>query len=260
MRVALAHWLGALLLLVGQGLQAQQMPDEYVLYLELVVNELSTERIVPVTYRAGRYLLDSDELRAVGVPLAEDASGLQDLADIQGLQSDYQQEFQQLKLTLPSDWLPDQAVGQTQVYDGVAAQSSFGALLNYDFYYSDSDEGSRLLNGWLEQRVFGSMGRLSNSGVYRHAFSGNSAQGDGYIRYDTFWRYNDQQRMLSYEAGDLITGALTWNRAVRIGGVQLSRNFALRPGPDHLPVAELQWRCRSTDLGGSADQQQSGQQ
>lgn len=229
MRAALAHWLGVLLLLAGQAGQAQQMPDEYVLYLELVVNELSTERIVPVTYRAGRYLVDSDELRAVGVPLAEDASGLQDLAVIPGLQSDYQQEFQRLKLTLPSDWLPDQTVGQTQVYEGVAAQSSFGALLNYDFYYSDSDEGSRQLNGWLEQRVFGSMGRLSNSGVYRHAFAGNRAQGDGYIRYDTFWRYNDQQRMLSYEAGDLITGALTWNRAVRIGGVQLSRNFGLRP-------------------------------
>ena len=221
-------WLGLLLWLAGPMAWAQ-MPDEYVLYLELVVNEMSTERIVPVTYRAGRYFIDSEELRAVGVALDETLSGPQDLAGIDGLQSEYQQELQQLKLTLPSDWLPTQTLGRTQVYEGVEAQSSFGALLNYDVYYSDSDQGSRLLNGWLEQRLFGGMGRVSNTGVYRHAFSGNPAQGDGYLRYDTFWRYNDQPRMLSYAAGDLVTGALTWNRAVRIGGVQVSRNFGLRP-------------------------------
>lgn len=210
-------------------LQAHELPWEYTLYLELLVNQVATGRVLPVIYREGNYLVDSDELRALGVPLQADAGGLQNLGDIEGLRSEYHQELQQLRLTLPSAWLPHQALGEGRQHQGTQAQSSFGGLFNYDLYYSQSDGSQRVLSAWLEQRLFGGFGRLSNTGVYRHAFNDRSLPGDGYVRYDSSWRYNDQQRMLSYEVGDLVTGALTWNRAVRLGGIQVSRDFGLRP-------------------------------
>ncbi len=202
---------------------------EYTLFLELVVNELPSDRVAQVTVRGERYFVDSEDLRAVGVRVPEGATGEQALDSISGLQFSYDQELQRLKLVLPSDWLPEQQVGARSVYASVPAQSSFGLLFNYDAYYSDTDDGSHYLSSFLEQRVFGSAGVFGNTGVYRHSFDDLGGEQDGYTRYDTYWRYNNQDTMTRYIAGDLITGALTWNSAVRIGGVQVSRNFALRP-------------------------------
>lgn len=201
----------------------------YQLYLQLLVNQMLTQKIVPVTVQDGRYWVDAGELRSVGVRLAGDASGLQALDTIEGLASRYDEEQQLLELTLPSEWLPHQQLGETSIYDLTPAQSDPGLLFNYDLFYSDSEEAARYLSGFFEQRVFGGFGVVENTGVYRHTFNDVGAQEDGYRRYDTYWRYNDQPRMTSYQMGDLISGALTWNSAVRMGGVQVSRNFDLRP-------------------------------
>ncbi len=202
---------------------------DYTLYLELVVNEQPSDRVVQVNVKDGRYFVDAEDLRGVGVRLPDGATGDQDLNAIAGLQNSYDQELQRLKLTLPMDWLPRQEVGKTSVYADIPAQSSFGALLNYDAYYNDTEDGTHYLSAFLEQRGFGSAGVFSNTGVYRHSFNDLAADEDGYTRYDTYWRYNNQETMTRYMAGDIITGALTWNSAVRVGGVQVSRNFALRP-------------------------------
>lgn len=202
---------------------------EYTLFLELVVNELPSDRVAQVTVRGERYFVSSEDLLAVGVRLPEGASGELALDTITGLQFSYDQELQRLKLVLPSDWLPDQQLGERSVYAAVPAQSSFGLLFNYDAYYNDTEDSSHYLSSFLEQRVFGSAGVVGNTGVYRHSFNDLGADQDGYMRYDTYWRYNNQETMTRYIAGDLITGALTWNSAVRLGGVQVSRNFALRP-------------------------------
>lgn len=202
---------------------------QYTLYLELVVNELPSDRVVQVSFRDGHYFVAADDLRAVGVRLPEGATGEQSLDAISGLQHDYDQELQRLKLTLPSDWLPNQQVGQTALYANLPAQSSFGLLFNYDAYYNDTEDGAHYASAWLEQRAFGGAGVVSNTGVYRHSFNDLASDQDGYMRYDTYWRYNNQETMTRYLAGDLVTGALTWNSAVRLGGVQVARNFGLRP-------------------------------
>ncbi|WP_457436277.1 fimbria/pilus outer membrane usher protein [Pseudomonas sp. TE3786] len=202
---------------------------DYTLFLEVVINEQPSDRVVQVSVKGGRYFVDAQDLREAGVRLADGAVGEQALDSIAGLQHSYDQELQRLKLTLPMDWLPSQQLGSTSVYDNLPAQSSFGGLLNYDANYNDTEDGTHYLSTFLEQRAFGSAGVFSNTGVYRHAFDDIEEQQDGYVRYDTFWRYNNQQTMTRYMAGDVITGALTWNSAVRVGGVQVSRNFGLRP-------------------------------
>ncbi|BAN46599.1 fimbria/pilus outer membrane usher protein [Metapseudomonas resinovorans] len=220
----------ALALLLGTAAVAAQEPEQrYQLYLQLQINQMPTQRIIPVTVQGGRYFADADELRSVGVRLAHGASGLQALDAIAGLGSRYDQEQQRLDLTLPSEWLPHQQLGQTSVYDMTPAQSDLGLLFNYDFFYNNSEDAAQFLSGFLEQRAFGGFGVLDNTGVYRHTFDDLEENDDGYRRFDSFWRYNDQPRMTSYQAGDLVTGALTWNSAVRLGGVQVARNFGLRP-------------------------------
>jgi outer membrane usher protein len=60
-----------------------------------------------------------------------------------------------------------------------------------------------------------------------------------YLRYDTTWRYSDDERLLTYEAGDLVSGALPWTSSVRMGGVQWSRDFAVRPDLVTYPLPQF---------------------
>jgi len=207
---------------------AEQLAQAQVLYLELIVNQLPSGKVTEVREHQGRLFVQREDLLAAGVRLPPEPPPWVALDRIDALRSDYQQESQRLLLTLPSEWLPHQRFGPSSLSEPMPAQSAFGALFNYDLYYSHTENAGHYANTWLEQRVFDGFGMISNTGVYRHSFSGPGYR-DGYTRYDTTWRFNDRQRMLSLSGGDLITGALTWNSAVRLGGVQLSREFALRP-------------------------------
>lgn len=212
----------------AHGNDQEQFAEAQLLYLELIVNELSSGKVVEVREHQGRLFVQRNDLIAAGVRLSAETMPWVALDQIDALQSEYRQDSQRLLLTLPSEWLPHQRIGPGSLSEPMQAQSAFGALFNYDVYYNHTENVGHYANTWLEQRVFDGFGMISNTGVYRHSFSGPGYR-DGYTRYDTTWHFNDQQRMLSLSGGDLITGALTWNSAVRLGGLQVSRDFSLRP-------------------------------
>ena len=204
---------------------------EATLYLDLVVNQMPRVDLIPVQQRAGRLYLDSDLLRAAGVSLPGNPQGEVALDSIAGLHTDYDSQNQRLLLQVPPAWLPDQQVGDRNLYPASDARSSFGALFNYDLYLNDTDEGGTYLAAWNELRLFDSWGTFSSTGQWRQSFNGAQADDTrrGFMRYDTTWRFTDEQRLLTYETGDFVTGALPWSSSVRVGGVQLSRDFAVRP-------------------------------
>ncbi|TLX54416.1 fimbrial biogenesis outer membrane usher protein [Stutzerimonas nosocomialis] len=222
-------WCLGWLLLQGFALPlARGEEDALLLYLELVLNGMPTGQVLEVQIRGYELVADRAALREAGVPI-EDAPGeAVSLGELNGVTAVYEQALQQLQLTVPLDWLPEQRIGRPAAHERSDAVSSFGALLNYDVFYSNTDGADAYLSTWSEQRLFGGFGTLSNTGVLRKTMEGAPGH-DGYIRFDTTWNHNDQARLLSYSAGDLVTGALSWNSAVRMGGMQLSRNFALRP-------------------------------
>ncbi|MDH1144276.1 fimbria/pilus outer membrane usher protein [Pseudomonas mosselii] len=200
------------------------------LYLDLQVNQVAKAELVPVQQRAGRLYLASEVLREAGIRLPGEPQGEVALDEIPGLHSDYDSQNQRLLLQVPPAWLPDQQVGERNLYPASDARSSFGALLNYDAYLNDTDEGGSYLAAWNELRLFDDWGTFSTTGQWRQSFNGAQAQGrQGFLRYDTTFRYTDEQRLLTYEAGDLVTGALPWTTSVRVGGLQLSRDFGARP-------------------------------
>ena len=211
------------------------------LFLELVINQMNTARVVAVDQRGGRLFLPASVLREAGVILPEQVGAEVDLEALPGLRSDYDSQSQRLLLTVPAQWLPEQFVGNRQAYPRTPALSSFGALFNYDLYLNDTDDGGTYLAAWNEVRVFDSWGTLSNTGQYRRTISGATldARNNGYLRYDTTWRYSDDNRLLTYEAGDLVSGALPWSSSVRLGGVQLSRDFGVRPDLVTYPLPQF---------------------
>ncbi|MDI2590899.1 fimbria/pilus outer membrane usher protein [Pseudomonas sp. 681] len=211
------------------------------LFLELVVNQMNTGRVVAVQQRGGRLFVPASALRESGIKLPDNIGSEVDLDSLPGLHSDYDSVGQRLLLNVPPEWLPEQFVGNREAYPRTPALSSFGALLNYDLYLNDTDDAGTYLAAWNEVRLFDSWGTLSNTGQYRRTLSGNavSTLNNGYLRYDTTWRYSDDERLLTYEAGDLVSGALPWSSSVRLGGVQLSRDFGVRPDLVTYPLPQF---------------------
>jgi len=204
---------------------------EATLYLDLMVNQMPKAELVPVQQRAGQLYLDSEVLRAAGVSLPGDPQGEIALDAVSGLHTDYDSQNQRLLLQVPPAWLPDQQVGDRSLYPPSDARSSFGALFNYDLYLNDTEDAGTYLAAWNELRLFDSWGTFASTGQWRQSFNGAQADDtrQGFLRYDTTWRFTDEQRLLTYEAGDFVTGALPWTSPVRVGGLQLSRDFAARP-------------------------------
>lgn len=211
------------------------------LYLELVVNQMNTQRVVPVVQRQGQLFVSASELQAVGIRLPASGPSEVGLDSVPGLHSEYDSQAQRLLLQVPPDWLPEQRIGARSTYPRTEAMSSFGALFNYDLYLNDTDDAGTYLAAWNEVRLFDSWGTLSNTGQYRRSIRDmpDSQLNNGYRRYDTTWRYSDDNRLLTYEAGDVISGALPWTSAVRLGGVQLSRDFGVRPDLVTYPLPQF---------------------
>lgn len=211
------------------------------LFLELVVNQMNTGRVVAVEQRSGRLFLPASALRETGMKLPDTLGAEVDLDSLPGLHSQYDSTGQRLLLDVPPTWLPEQFVGNRNAYPRTQALSSFGALFNYDLYLNDTDDAGTYLAAWNEVRLFDSWGTLSNTGQYRRTLSGDSigALNNGYLRYDTTWRYSDDERLLTYEGGDFVSGALPWSSSVRMGGVQVSRDFGVRPDLVTYPLPQF---------------------
>ena len=203
------------------------------LYLELVVNQQATGQVVPVLVKDGSYHVAADTLRALHVRTPATGGQLVAVDRIDGVGVRYDSVAQRLELMLPPSWLPDQQLGTEGPVGRLRPLVDSGFLLNYDLYASNPGRAQASTSLWTEQRWFGSWGLLSNTGIARHTrHTGDGADfsgSQGYLRYDTSWRYADTDRVRSITAGDLITATLPWGSAVRIGGLQIARNFAIRP-------------------------------
>ncbi len=210
---------------------AGEVVSDAELYLELVVNQMSSGNVVIVHQRSGRLYVARDDLQAAGIAFPVAVGEQVALDSVDGLHSDYDSQAQRLVLEVPPSWLPDQRIGNRSLFPGGEAFSSFGALLNYDAYLNDTDDVGSSLSVWNELRLFDSWGTFSTTGQWREPISGRNFESGrrGFLRYDTTFRYTDEARLLTLEAGDVISGSLPWTSSVRLGGVQVSRDFSVRP-------------------------------
>jgi outer membrane usher protein len=190
------------------------------LELELIVNGRATGRIVPVIAAQDRFRLYGRDLEAAGIKIAA-ADAMIDLASLEGVRADYDAPRQRLYLTVSPDYLPQQQIAAKR-RKVTPASYDMGALLNYDAYVSGGDDKPRA-SLFHEARVFSRAGVLSTSGALR------TGRGKSYVRYDTYFRRSDEATATTIEVGDFITRSLPWAPAVRLGGIQVSRDFSVRP-------------------------------
>ncbi len=198
-----------------------------VMYLDVLLDGRVVATLVRFTVVAGELSVAPSVLTDAGLALPEglpiDAAGEVALADIPGLGVDYQPTLQRVTLLPGIDLRPTRLLGY-RIPAPVQVDRDHGLVLDWDAYGRRLD-GQDTLSLGTGARWFGRWGTLEVNGVSRTGDTGT----DGYARLDTRWTYSDPRRMWTWSAGDVVSGGLAWSRPVRLGGVQLRRDFGVRP-------------------------------
>lgn len=116
------------------------------------------------------------------------------------------------------------------------APSPFGAYLNYSLSMTGSDQSRFGTTGGalLDSGVFGPWGSLTASAVTRRLDGHNQT-----VRLDTTWIRDQPDSLSTFRIGDSISGASSWGRSVRFGGVQWATDFATQPQLITFPLPTL---------------------
>ncbi|MEW5562217.1 fimbria/pilus outer membrane usher protein [Enterobacter asburiae] len=208
---------------------ARTINQQSVYQLGLVINHYDTQMVVPVTQKDNHWLIAGGDLQRAGLPAAQFPAGEVDLSTQSQVKTEYDGNGQRLLLTVPSDWF---AAKEAAFGDGVMRVKPLdgsGALLNYDFYTSQTEQGMGQAAIWHELRLFSGKSSLSSTGYVRQSLSGDNALEDGYMRYDTTLSYTDDDTALEWALGDTLSDSLSWSNSVRVGGIRIGRDFTLRP-------------------------------
>lgn len=125
--------------------------------------------------------------------------------------------------------------------EGTPVKSALGAVVNYDLFTSGLRGPSNPnityqgASATLDARVFSSFGTLSLSGILGSNTSAETTK----LRLETTLSYSDPVSLTTYRAGDTISSGLPLTRPVRLGGLQVQRNFGLRPDLVTLPLPSV---------------------
>lgn len=238
------------------------------LYLELVINEYSTGHIIPVIVKGDDYYIEDKKMRDLNIRIPADilnnsqnrlnqndifmmgfASKSADWINLSSFPEtafEYLAAKQVLVLDLPPSWMPTQMLGRDTWYTPQQGQSGFGLLNNYELYSFRPNDGGVNSNLFLEQRLFSRYGVLKNSGIYTHNEKVKDAEGhsfennNGYRRYETTFQYDHEASATSFLAGDIISASKnSWGSSVRLGGVQIKRDFGTRPDLITYPLPQF---------------------
>lgn len=198
------------------------------LYLDVTLNQ-TPRGLLPFTELQGRLMAAGATLRQLGFPArGEEPVALDQLG---GVVVRYDAALQTLALDVPLEQLslPTTRL-ERPTETAPAAAASPGVVLNYDVYGSHNEGGGNLALT-TELRVFGlGQGVLETSALLRtyqdpadHQWHGES------VRLDTAWRLDFPDSAVSLTVGDFYSGFVDWSRPVRMGGVQVGRNYGLQP-------------------------------
>jgi outer membrane usher protein len=218
----------------------QQKP----LQLEVVINDTPIKMIASfVLIGQNRIGATPRELEEIGLRLggSHNPDEIVMLDDIPTVSYDYQERIQTIRIRVDNRYRKGQTfdLSGTTAAPSARTQAAWGAAVNYDLFSSSSNVRSFFaVNGsslTLDARAFSPYGTFEQSAIIRSS----PQQSTEIVRLDTSFRYSDQDRMITYGAGDAISGGLAWSRPVRIGGVQAQSNFLLRPDLITMPLPSL---------------------
>ncbi|KAB7771368.1 fimbria/pilus outer membrane usher protein [Xanthomonas maliensis] len=201
------------------------------LYLEVTLNQ-AERGLAPFELADGHLRASVQTLRTLGFILAERrADELVDLDRLPDVEVRYDAALQRLALQAPLAQLSlATTVLQSEQVAAPTATASPGVLLNYDVF-ATSNSGADNVSLATEVRGFGiGAGMVASTAIFqlRRIDGDNRWRGDA-VRLDSAWQIDFPDSATSLVAGDFYSGFVDWSRAVRLGGMQIGRNYALQP-------------------------------
>ena len=208
------------------------------LYLDVTLNQTSSG-LVHFIYREDQLWANADALQQVGFIVPPDSTELVPLNSLPNLKIDYDARRQTLSLIAPLSLLNlDTTIRNTRSNQRPQPTASPGMLLNYNIYGNQTQNSAKNLSAFTELRAFNNFGVLSSTALTTATHSvgsnGDSSNNDKdwdgrTVRLDTSWSKSFPDKLITVRAGDILTGALSWTRSTRLGGLQFGTNFDLQP-------------------------------
>jgi len=238
-----AGWLAlaAFFIFVFGWIGGVRAADENLL-LEILINGHAVGRIGEFVSRNGALFARPAELADLGLKVSDDVpkttDGLVALSSLAGVKARLDQPTQTLYFEAGMDRLLPNVLQVRQNARGIPVESGTGVTLNYDVLET-VQSGHAATMGEAGVRIFSPFGVASTTTL---GFLGQSPLGPGTstaIRLDSAYTYSDADELRRYTAGDFINGGLMWTRPVRLGGLQFSHDFAMRPDLITFPVPSL---------------------
>lgn len=213
------------------------------LYLDVTLNGAS-KGLVHFDYRDERLWATAAILQQLSFVLPPSLQASRDpiaLDSLSELKIDYDARQQTLTLIAPLSMLKlETTTHSTRTNKRPKASASPGLLLNYNLYGSQTQNSTKSLSAYTELRAFNALGVVSSTALTTAKTATNDSrhsQWDGQtMRLDTSWSQSFPDKLLTVRAGDILTGALSWTRSTRLGGLQIGTNFNLQPYRSTTPL------------------------
>ncbi|HKU99090.1 MAG TPA: fimbria/pilus outer membrane usher protein, partial [Vineibacter sp.] len=205
---------------------------------DVVVNDRPTGRIAEFVEENGHLRATPQDLRELGLDVAargDGADGRIALAQIPGLRYDIDHKSQLVRIKAPAGAVAGTIIGTDDTASpALRAQSATGFLVNYDAL-ATRESGRTYVSALGEARLFSPWGVLSNTGLVAYGTGARIRT----TRLDSTWTYSEPLTLRRYRVGDLITSGLAWTRPMRLGGAQVTTDFALRPDLVTFPTPDI---------------------
>ena len=231
--------LGAVALVAALLAAGATLGAERSLVLEVVMNGRATGRVGEFTDRDGALYARASELRELGFALPQDAAASDEPIPLSSLPNVRAQvnEAQQTLVVVAGDSAlrPTELRGRTPVPLAPLSRPGYGAVLNYDVvgtFARPQVTGGALLDG----RAFNPHGLLQSTGFVNFT---PSVGGKRFVRLETTYTRTQSDKLRRWRVGDVVSGTLSWTRAVRLGGVQVASDFGLRPDLVTYPLPQI---------------------
>ena len=179
--------------------------------------------------RSGELTATSSDLNALGLQEPFGLGASIALASIPGLQSVYDAPSQTLRITAPPAYLAVNEISARASAPLPQGQPGWGLVLNYQ---GNSNLGDDILRDGPKAnslRVALDLRASTPIGVFKVTGAASKQKGFGNVlwsREDTSFVHVAQNQMVNLTLGDFVSAGLSGARPIRIGGVQIKRDFS----------------------------------
>ena len=208
------------------------------LFLAVFLNDYDTQKLAAFhRFADGCMTIASEDLKEFNLKIpdaAMHASGGVCLEMLPGVTYRYDVDAQNIHLKVSDDARVPLEFDARRTHPQPTTEQDWSAVFNYALFASGGSQDITTnyypqyqgVSATVDGHVF------SHYGVFNQSFTANSTATEltpNFIRLDSRWFYEDPETLVTYSAGDVISGSLNWTTSIRMGGLQVRRDFQLRP-------------------------------